>query len=204
MKFLTQTRFVIKLRLVLQFFLISVALGLWTPTLATPIVYKLSGDFTGTVNANLFLNAPFVLTGVADTDTIFEVDVGVYINPIESLSINLFGIGVIGVQNPFYFFVNQGASVAGFIDGLLGDVLDFESIPFAFYDGSMAMAAFAVSTVFLAPFDTTQGTLEFNRMDDVTFAAFVPVNHVPEPPTVTIFLAGLLLLMHLRRRSRKF
>ena len=68
--------------------LCRVSLGLWTPTLATPIVYKLSGDFTGTVNANLFLNAPFVLTGTADTDTIIEVDVGIYINPIESLSIN--------------------------------------------------------------------------------------------------------------------
>ena len=172
---------------------------------ADVVSYQLSGIASGSVGTTTFTNAPFTFTGQGDPMGVFDVVPGVVANPLFTGSFIISGIGTAEALNPFYFFVNQNAPPgAGFIDIFSGDVLDFAAPAFGAYGGTTPLGPLSVDLTFLAPFDTTSGTLSIASAEDLVFTAAVQTT-VPEPSLVApvIAAAGLLIVYRRRRQARK-
>lgn len=161
------------------------------------ISYELTGEASGTVGITSFTDDSFSFTGQADTTGVSEILPGVFINPLEMGVVSVAGIGTGYVIDAFDFFVNQGLPGAGFIDVFTGDVLDFEAASFATYDGTSRFGPVSVSESFLAPYDTTLGTLNLTGTSDLVFTA---TSAIPEPGSFALLGSAVVLLVLMRRK----
>jgi hypothetical protein len=160
--------------------------------LADPITYQLTGTVSGTIGTTTLTNATFTFVGNGDSTGVFEPDPGVFVNPLSSVTVSLSGIGVASVIDAFYFYANPSVPGAGFIDIFTGDVLDFGATEFSSYDGVSPMGPlFDVSEILLAPFDTTDGTLNLSSATDLVFTTSNATTTTPEPSSFA--LCGLVL-----------
>ncbi len=158
---------------------------------AEPLVYQLTGTGSGMLGSQVFDNAPLTITGIGDSFNVTEIDAGIFLNPLESVSISITGLGTGVTVDAFFFFVNQSAGSAGFIARSSGDVIEFEAAGLAALDGATPFGSLIVSSSFLAPFQTSQGELQLNHLDEASFA----VTAVPEPSQWIMMLSGLLFMV---------
>ena len=142
------------------------------------------------------------MTGIASTDAVLEVDVGVFLAPLQSLSVDFSG-ATVGALNPVYLFFNQAVAGAGFIDVNVGDVFDFEAAQFTGYDGISNLGPISVNASFFDTFSTSGGDLRFESVTDALFTAAIEpiVNAVPEPSSVSLVVFGILALAAAARRA---
>jgi hypothetical protein len=167
-----------RLRLTTLCLLVSIAGSTACPASAAPITYTLSGIATGSIGANNFTNAAFTFTGYGDDSDVSLAGPGVFANELMSASIDVSGIGTGDAVDPFNIFVNQSIPGAGFTDVFTGDVIDFSAAEFASYDLASPLGPVDVDETFLAPFDTTAGTVDLSSTTNLEFTA---TTAIPEP-----------------------
>lgn len=180
-----------------------VLLSMSIPVWAAPISYQIQGSGSGTVGSSAFSSATFIITGFGDSANLFSIGSGVFVTPLESLSVNLSGLGQSNAVNASFWYLNQAVPGVGFIDVLDGDIFDVEALRFASYDGVSSLETISVLAVFLAPFMTDAGLLSFDVVSDVTFTALSVANAAPEPSAGALFTIGLLLLAGACYRTRR-
>lgn len=89
---------------------------------AVPVTYTLSGTISGELAVTGFTSTQFVFTGKSDSELLESPDPGASLAPLETLVIELAGIGSFDALNKTYFFTNRGLGVAGFLDQLEGNL----------------------------------------------------------------------------------
>jgi hypothetical protein len=189
-------------RRILGAFVITSALMLCHSTVrANPILYQVTGTSTGTIGATAFTDASFALIGNADSTGEFQLSPGVFVNPLEGLSISLGGIGTVEALDAFYFYVNTSIPGGGFIDQAIGDVLDLGAPDFASYDGISPLGPISADELFLASFQTTGGVLSLSSADDLMFSVTQGAGTVPEPSTSGMLARVLVVLVVFVRRK---
>src|SRR5213079_3427468 len=88
-------------------------------------------------------------------------------------------------------YVNEGIFGAGFIDVFTGDVCDFTGTSLSTWDGVSPIGPISVNELFLAPFDTTSGSLTLTHAENLTFSASQPVVAPDACSTWMLMLVGL-------------
>ena len=179
-----------------------ILLALVAPAWSAQVIYQFSGSGSGSLGGSAFSGAAFTVTGIASTDAVLEVDVGVFLAPLQSLSVDFSG-ATVGALNPVYLFFNQAVAGAGFIDVNVGDVFDFEAAQFTGYDGISNLGPISVNASFFDTFSTSGGDLRFESVTDALFTAAIEpiVNAVPEPSSVSLVVFGILALAAAARRA---
>ncbi len=175
------------------------ALALCSAAAAEPLLYQLSGTGSGMLGMQVFNNATIMIEGRGDSLNVIEIDPGIYLNALESVSVRITGQGSASATEAFYFFVNQGGQTAGFTVRSIGDINDFSAAALASWDGTTRLGPLSVSSSLLAPFDTDHGTFHFNNATGLSFMA----SPVPEPGQWGLLLAGGAMLAGVVRTRKR-
>ena len=162
------------------------------PAAAAPITYSISGIGSGHIGSEAFRDAAFTLAGTADTDALAPIGAGVSINPLISMQVDVSGHGSGQAVEAFDFFVNNTLSGAGFLDELVGDVLDVLGPDFLDFDGISALGPSAVNLDYLASFGTTAGEFQLDDARALLFTAVTNASTVPVPGTLWLMLGALM------------
>ena len=181
---------------------IAVLVHVAGPVTAAPIVYTVSGFGSGHIGSDEFVNSAFVLTGTADTDSVVSIDVGVVVNPLMSMGVDVAGHGSALAVNAFDFFANNSLSEVGFLDELVGDVMDVSGSGLLAFDGASALSTVAVNPDFLAAFSTTSGDFQLDDAHVLSFTSRLDRNIVPAPPTLLLVLTALVVSRLVRSRAK--
>lgn len=170
-----------------------------TPTFAATIVYKLAGNFTGTIAGN-YAVFDGVFTGVADTAGPWSA----WGEPLRELnSLDLVSGGITyNSSRSAYFYGDGGAQNAGFGNVPGGYFIDF--VGFGAYNGIANVAQTSVS--WTGPvgqaFWTDQGEIFISDATGLTFSA--TVSGVPEPTAWAMLIGGFAVSgAAIRRRRQK-
>jgi hypothetical protein len=166
---------------------------------AAPITYEISGIGSGHIGGTQFSNAAFTLTGGADTDAMASIGGGVSVNPLLSMKVDVGGHSTVLALEAFDFFVNNALSGAGFIDELLGDVLDVLGPDLTGFDGISALGPSPVDVDYLAAFPTTAGEFQLDNARMLSFQARLDPSPVPEPATSWLVVCALMAIGVARR-----
>lgn len=166
---------------------------------AVPVTYTLSGTISGELAGTGFTSTRFVLTGKSDSELLESPDPGASLAPLETLVIELAGIGSFDALNKTYFFTNRDLALAGFLDQLEGDLIDFAAPRFASYDGTAALDALPVAPDYLGLLDTSGGLLTLSGASGLILEVERADVALPEPGTLVLMLGPLALLA--RRRA---
>lgn len=145
------------LRVLVPVLLLGASCLVALPATAVPITYRLSGVGSGHLGSQAFSDAAFVFTGVGDTDAIAPIGGGVWVNPLLSLQVQVSGHGTAQGLHAVDFFVNNTSGGLGFLDELVGDIIDVLGPGVGDFDGVSAFGPLAVDVDYLAPFSTTAG-----------------------------------------------
>ena len=168
-----------------------------TPAPAAPITYSISGIGSGHIGSETFTDATFTLIDTADTDALVLIGPGVSINPLMSMQVDVSGHGSGQAVDAFDYFVNNTLSGAGFLDELVGDVLDVLGPDFSGFNGVSALGPVAVNLDYLDSFVTTAGEFHLDDARALSFlAATTPA--MPEPDTLWLALCGLMAVGFVR------
>jgi hypothetical protein len=168
---------------------------------AVPVTYTLSGTISGEFAGTGFTSTQFVLTGTSDTELLESPDPGVSLAPLQTLVIELAGIGSFDALNKAYFFTNRDLGLAGFLDQLEGDLIDFAAPRFTSYDGVAAIDALAVAPDYLGMIGTSGGLLTLSGASQLILEVERADVALPEPGTLVLMLGPLALLA--RRRPAR-
>ncbi|HZI79074.1 MAG TPA: PEP-CTERM sorting domain-containing protein [Vicinamibacterales bacterium] len=131
--------------------------GFVTPADAAPITYEFSGIGTGSIGGTAFTDAFVVFTGTADTANVDVVFGFIYAIPLDSLTVNIAGVGTATLTEPAAVF---GIPIA--IPDDMDDEDEFPDFPLVLLgrlddppalDGFTGMAATASNA--LAGYDLT-------------------------------------------------
>jgi len=173
---------------------------------ANPILFTFQGIGSGSVGAVGFTNASFTLTQSSDTSLITSFSNGFALTyetpPASGASIAIagFGSGILSTvtdvadvqQSPSSFvalaIASTGGDVAG--RGTTFDTYNLESAVGPIITPSQFVSNFTVAS--------TLGGVSFTSISNLTFTATT----VPEPSTIPLLGAGLLLELALSRRPR--
>lgn len=183
------------LKVLVTLWLLSFSLWVY----ASPIQYRVTGSGSGDLAGSSFSNANFEIEALADTSAATPVDVGVFVVALQSFSIQIAGFMTLEATNPTYFFVNQGASGAGFLDLFAGDFFDFVAPVFSTFDAISNIGPLAADSDFLNSFDTTGGILTLGSASQLEFSSTVQPLSVGEPGTISLVLISMLAALQLRR-----
>lgn len=159
---------------------------------AGPLRYTLTGSANATLGGVAYAGAGINITALGDADDVFEVDQGIWLSPLQQLSVVLAGQAPVLALERVFFFVNQNNGTAGFLDQVAGDFIDFTAAGLAAYDGAHVFGPASASVTLLAPFATTGGLLELASFDNAQFAVVGAVVALPLPGGAWLLLAGLL------------
>lgn len=182
------------------------------PAAAAPIIYQLTGTFTGSAGGSPFTDEPGVFTAVGDTDTLFTTADGSRNVVLSSLSVRALNNGnvfsFIGATPTSLRFGTNGG-YAGFIvetDGNNPSV--FFNTGLSGYNGVTNVASTSVNYVvsngtFATLLNgTTPTTLTITSQNNLQFSANVQA--VPEPATWGMMMLGMGMVgFGLRRRAGK-
>ena len=171
------------------------------PAAAEPITYRISGVGSGQLGSLAFRDASFSVTGLADTDALAPIGGGVWVNPLQSLQVAVSGFGAAQGLHASDFFVNGGSAGVGFLDELLGDILDVLGAGLVGYDGAHVLGPLPVDLDYLAPFETTAGEFLLDRGSNLTFTAQLGPLTVPAPSSSWLAFGALLALAWVRQRE---
>ena len=169
-------------------------------SLADPVSYQLTGIGSGILGTTSFTDISFEIIGTGDSTGLFQVSTQISGNLLQGVSVDLQGIGIANASNPMYFADNQTLQAAGFLDSTTGDAFDFAADQFTSYDGVSALGPLAVQVFYLAPFDTTLGSLEFTAASDLSFVAGPTASPVPEPSGLLLAGLGMAGLWYFRKK----
>ncbi|XLZ72930.1 hypothetical protein ABT364_13435 [Massilia sp. SR12] len=174
--------------------LICLILCLFVAGFATagPLRYTLTGSANGTLDGVGFTGASITLSALGDPGDALEVDQGIWLSPMQQLSVVLTGQAPVYALEQVFFFVNQNNGTAGFLDQFNGDFLDFTAAGLAGFDGAHAFGPASASVTLLAPFATTGGLLELASFDNAQFTVAAAVVALPLPGSAWLVLAGLV------------
>jgi hypothetical protein len=176
--------------------------------LAGPITYTFTGSVTGTLGSTTFSNAALTATLLGDTTNALPDGGGGFVNDIGAglASISIAGVGSGTFTDLMYAFSCPPCS--GFIElqAQIGGkgALTFTDPAFLAYDLTTAIgpihSAGPTPAFFLPWSDATSfGTFNITSIQSPTFQATLGAG-VPEPGTLVLVSAALLLLGITRRR----
>ncbi len=175
------------------------ALCLPLPMSATLISYTMTGDLTGTLGTAPITAASFTFVFVGDTTGIYSSPPDVLLNPAISNSISITGFG----SGQFTEGIVIGVNPVGGIGGFSTPILDLRGITFlnagfVGWDLATPIGPLGNATPPFADgsFATSIGALDITGASNLTFRA----DAVPEPATLALIGAGMLLLTLLRRK----
>lgn len=160
---------------------------------AVPISYTFSGVGSGRLGTQSFTDAAFVLTGSADTNSVWLFDVGVFLNPLTTLRIDVAGMAQALAVDAFDLYSNNNVPGVGLIDELLGDVVDVSDAKLAGFDATSALGPLAVSADYLAAFMTTVGEFQLDSASAVLFSSTTDAKTVPVAPTLVLVATALAM-----------
>jgi hypothetical protein len=167
---------------------------------ATPVSYVLAGTASGTLDGTAFNGVQFSITGTSDTDLLESPSADIGLMPLQSIDIDLAGIGLVEAVHKTYFFVNRSASLAGFLDQLDGDFIDLAAPGFKTYDGVTSTQSLPVDLDYAGTLGTSAGTLAISDM-----TAFLTVTgihaEVPEPNTAALMAIACAAFAATRRKA---
>lgn len=191
------------LRVLVPVLLLGASCLVAPPATAVPITYRLSGVGSGHLGSQAFSDAAFVFTGVGDTDAIAPIGGGVWVNPLLSLQVQVSGHGTAQGLHAVDFFVNNTSGGLGFLDELVGDIIDVLGPGVGDFDGASAFGPLAVDLDYLAPFSTTAGEFLLAQGGSLVFTAQLAPATVPAPASSWLAVSALLALAWVRQRGRQ-
>ena len=187
--------------------LLLLACGLMPLTaIAGPINYTETFMASGTVNGSPF-DAQVTFSFSTDTSLIFGNCLGfggLFCTPNGTASVSIAGVGNGTFTDPFFVFDNQGASVAGFSDAAMEDVVDLSNPAFATYDLKSSIGPLNSTYFFTdtgASFGSTLGTIVFNSFSGTPVFQATTGPTTPEPGSLVLFGSGMVGLATILRRK---
>lgn len=142
------------------------------------------------------------MTGTSDADLLESPSADIGLIPLQSLDIDLAGIGLVEAVHKTYFFVNRSASLAGFLDQLDGDFIDLAAPDFKTYDGVTGAPSLPVDLDYAGTLSTSAGTLAISDM--TAFLTVTGINaEVPEPNTAALMAIACAAIAATRRKSQR-
>jgi hypothetical protein len=176
------------------------------PAMAAPIIYTLTGNFSGTANGNSFDLTPVTFTAVGDTEDAFNQQDATFV-PLSSFQATGATFGTFDLGSGFNFWSSPSYQTSGYKTGV--DFFAFTGL--GDYSNTASLAPTAVSFYYFSPDAFTavgtqgQGTYSFtfNGAANTFFSANVAaVAAVPEPATWAMMMLGFGMVgFGLRRRS---
>jgi hypothetical protein len=179
------------------FLVAVVACVFYTPARAVNLTFTYTGNGRGTLNGVDFPASDFVITATADTVNRTHSS-SVWWLPNTSASIQIAGLGNVGILVPTQEFVNNSSEIAGFAYGPSPGGRDLlwgpDNAAFATWDLSGPIGPITGAGLLLQwggsdpPVNTTGGILTFaNHWNPITYTV------TPEPAAISLVaLAGLL------------
>jgi hypothetical protein len=169
--------------------------GLCWAASANQITYTLSGTGSGTLGADQFSDASFLITSIADTSGISETD-GVFSVRDSIATVFVSGLGTATFNDQTLNADNTALSATGI--STYGAILWLNSPTFANYDLGSSLDPVAGTPFgnFGMGFSTTAGNFTLSSVSSLTFQAEM----TPEPSILWIFSMGLVVLL-LRLRN---
>jgi hypothetical protein len=200
---------------------------------ASPITYQFSGTGSGAIGGTPFTNALVLYTGTADTgdvETLLFMGFTFYAVALDSLTVNIAGIGTATVTDPTEIFdipqtiIDPDGEIPplpGLILGRIDNPPDLSSFTGMAAVFSNSLAGYDLTTAIgpisgiggvgfnenCAPgpdpcIGTSRGLLSFtsNIEDEGTVSAVLPPVPVPEPATLLLTGGGLATAFVRRRR----
>jgi len=177
---------------------------------ADPVMYTLTGSFTGSLGAVSFTSLPGTITFVGDTSGITNLGAGFYTNTAGVSSITLQGLGT-AVFLSSTFGVSSQFDGAGFYDianGFGSDIYDpvlgYYSLTAPFTDTAFQETSFAAEALGVVE-PTTLGDLSLSGDDNApaTFTASELAAVIPEPGAFTLLGTGLLSMTGMLAGKRR-
>lgn len=175
---------------------------------AAPATYTLSGTGSGSLGEQVFADAPFTITAVADTSQITSPLFGIYAVPNATATVAIAGLGVsVPFTIPTITVDNQNLSLAGISAPDQNRAILLVANPaFATYTLATSVGPATGSAGFNPgfAFATAAGDFLLRAAPVATFQASV----VPEPPLLALFGIGALGLVGYsswcgRKRTRR-
>lgn len=174
--------------------------GTFASANASPLTYKLTSMFDGSIGGTAVTGAMFTWTITSDTSLVGTSFPGVFDALALSDTINVTGFGTLTPTGPSAFFnVPSIAEEAFFSNATLGTGIVFGAPSLAGYFLTSSIGPTPVILVNFGPTPTDQGDLIINNTTSLVFQA----TGVPEPLTLALFGAGLAGIGALRRRKQK-
>ena len=184
---------------------------------AVPITYVFSGLASGNVtptggDANAFTREKLTVTISTDTTNIDNTQFGANIPATHNLVnglISVNGVGSGSFLNALYVFNNHSTEIVGFGDLAHNDLINLKNTNAGLdtYDMKSTMAVInGTPPNFVAQFvgvGLSFGLMSLNSIADLTFEATTgQVNDVPEPQSLALVAAALVLLSVTTARRR--
>ena len=169
---------------------------------ATPVVYTLSGNFTGTLGSTSFINDPGTFSFTGDTSTATSGGLFHY-NTVGTGTFSLAGDGTATFLSSTFGAESQ-ANAGGFYDSATDFGLGAQSGAFAGYDLTGPIGPITGPFIFNGAYPelTSRGDLTITgETGNTTFTATTPA---PEPSSIALLGSGLLgFAASLRRRFKQ-
>ncbi len=165
---------------------------------AVPIVYTITGDYSGSVGGQDFSGFA-ALAGIGDTADYFNPDSSVTAVTLSSLTFTVNGVSSL-IDGSNVFFVNRFAGTGGFALSTGGSFRTLlQTNDFLTYDGRSSFSstiADAVATPY--SFSTGAGKVTVSAASNVRFAAAAGV---PEPASWALMILGFGVVGYALRRK---
>ena len=174
-----------------------------TPTIAAPILYTYSGNFSGSLAGTSFSGQPTTIIGVGDTNKVTATYNGALLtNQLSAIYVNVASVGsavFLGYNDIFYTDLGPGLAVNGTSINSGFDFFDSEYSIGANYDLASNIGPVPVTLISggFGEVNTTVGKLVLSGSTSITFTA-----SVSEPGSLSIIFCGIAGLISYRLRIK--
>ena len=170
---------------------------------ATPITYTDSFIGSGSLGSTSFTDQLVTLTGVGDTDNVYEYETRIFVNIVPT-TVSIAGGATGTFADPIRFLANQDFSLVGVTDfAVQSGILFTTDDVFAMYDLTTAIGPATGSSNIRSgmSFATSSGAFTMTSVGDSTFTATLAPAAVPEPSSLVLLGTGALGVLGMMKRK---
>ncbi|MEO6982148.1 MAG: PEP-CTERM sorting domain-containing protein [Edaphobacter sp.] len=170
---------------------------------ATPITYTDSFIGTGSLGATSFTDQLVTLTGVGDTDNVYEYEPRILVNIVPT-TVSIAGGATGTFTDPIRFLSNRDFSLVGVTDfAVQSGILFTTNDVFEPYELTTAIGPVTGSSSIRSgmSFATSSGAFTMTSVGDSTFTATLAPAAVPEPSSLVLLGTGALGVLGMMKRK---